>query len=199
MIFKKPKFNINNKFIFENLDKYSVSAFHKLKQSNIYLKKEEISLFYPGCGCDILRPLLLLESFCEFKKANIFFADFFLSPQTFAENFSAITNLNKFKKTKNSHKFKFKDKEFNFFYFECDVLLKQTFPNFDIYFERAFQLFRKDSLDFIPNIVKNLNKGGFFVSDFVDFKKKSLKIIKIPEEIKNIGFYKNFAVLKKII
>ena len=198
MFFKKPKFTLNDNFISDNLDKDTIFAFKKLKESSININKNKITLFYPGCGNDILRPLLLINSLSNFKKANIILSDNLLSPSIIAETISALTGIKKLKEFTDSQRFRFKDKEINIIYQEGDSLFDQNLLNFDIYFERAFQLFRKDSFDFIPRIINNLNKGGLFISDFIDFKDKNLEELNIPKELSYIGFYKNFGILRKL-
>jgi len=197
MFFKKPEFTLKDNLISDKLDKSTISAFNKLKQSSISLKKDEITLFYPGCGNDIIRPLFLLYSLSDFKKANIILSDNLLSPSIIADTVSDLTGIKKFKQSADSHIFRFKDKEIRIIYKEGDSLSDKDLLNFDIFFERAFQLFRKDSIEFIPKIINKLNKGGLFISDFVDFKNKDLKELKFPKEISKIGFYKNFGILRK--
>ena len=133
MFFKKPKFTLNDNFISDNLDKDTIFAFKKLKESSININKNKITLFYPGCGNDILRPLLLINSLSNFKKANIILSDNLLSPSIIAETISALTGLKKLKEFTNSQIFKFKDKEINIIYQEGDSLFDQNLLNFDIY------------------------------------------------------------------
>ena len=198
MFFKRPKFTLNSNFLSDNIYEDVLLAFNKLKQSNIKINKDKITLFYPGCSCDIIRPLLLLDSLCNFKKADVILSDQFLSPETIAETMSSLTGIKRFRKTKEKHIFRFKNKTIKIIYKECDSLLEKNLPDFDIYFERAFQLFRKDNDEFIQNIIKRLNKDGLFISDFIDFKNKDLEELKIPKELNSIGFYKKFGILRKL-
>ncbi len=198
MFFKKPKFSLDKGFLAKNEYKDVLLAFDKLKQSRIRVDKDEVTLFYPRCSNDIIKPLLLLDALTDFKKARIILADQILISESIAEAFLASTNSRKFRQFKDFQRFSFRDKTIDIFYLEGDILLNKDLPEFDIYFERAFQLFRKDSVDFIPNIIKKANKGALLITDFLDFNHKSLKKVKFPEELKSIGFYKFFGIVRKV-
>ncbi len=196
-MFFKPKFTLNNDFLKDNLYEDSLLAFNLLKKSKIKLNKKQLTLFYPGSANDIIRPILLLDAISDFQTANIILADQKLSQKFAVETMQNLTNIKKFKKTNNKIKFKFKNKEIKLIFNECDII-NEEIPEFDIYFERAFQLFRKDTKDFIPNIIKKAKKGSLILTDYLDFKHKSLKKINFPKEINSIGFYKQFGGFKKV-
>ncbi len=197
MIFKKPKFTLDNDFLKDKLYEDSLLGFNVLKKSDITLNKKELTLFYPGAANDIIRPLLLLDALANFKQATIILADTHLNSNSVLEMMQNLTNIKKFKKKNNSLTFKFKNKEINFVFKECDIL-KSEIPEFDIYFERAFQLFRKDAKEFIPKIIAKANKDALLISDYLDFKDETLKKINFPKELNYIGFYKKSGVLRKL-
>lgn len=200
---KKVNFSLCKDYLLKNQYEEVISAFHSLKISDIKLKKDKISFFYPGCGSDIFKPLLILDSIAEFTEADIFLVDFFLSPESIKENIKYLTRIKKVKESyiddRLCQQYKFKDKILNIFYLENDVLKLEDFPVFDIYFERAFQLFRKDSPEFGKKVIANLNKDGLLISDFIDFPETDLKKLVIPNNFSEICFYKkSFGILKKI-
>ena len=164
-----------------------IKGFEALK-----MDKENISIFYPGSGNDILRPLMLLGNF---KTARIILADKNLDPDMAAGYFSEITGCRNFTKLGNTYSFEFTDRTVMIECHEIDVLLK--FPDIndiDVYFERAFQIFRQASPDFFLQVKMKLAKEAKIISDYGDIF--GMEKIEVPEEAKAIGFYKNLGVYR---
>ncbi|MBW3018702.1 hypothetical protein KY329_00770 [Candidatus Woesearchaeota archaeon] len=170
-----------------------IKGFEALKDTKI--KKEEIVLFYPGSANDTIMPTLMLVALADFKKAKIVLAD----PETeldFAAGlFQQLTDCRKFRKKNNSCTFYFNDKTFEIGCHKYDVLQSLPIEKIDIYFERAFQVFRQGSPEFFPMIKSKLADDALVITDFGDIL--DMEIIKTPEEAKALGFYKNFSVFTK--
>jgi predicted GNAT superfamily acetyltransferase len=166
------------------------------------LKKDEITLFYPGCGDDIINPLLLSDALLSYKTVNLVLID--------VELFNVMSyfrkNNIKFKSKRSKNKItvniKTKTKTINLIHYAKDALSDwpaELQQGFDVYFERAFEICRRDDPFFVKRVLNNLNKDGLLISDcgFYDIsvlKSNNLKQIKVPS---NFGFYDNFKIFKK--
>jgi hypothetical protein len=177
-----------------------------LKIKNIFkgkkLKKDEITLFYPGCGDDLVNPLLISDALLNYKTINMILVD--------VELFNMITyfrkNNIKFKSKRSKNKvtvnIKKKTKSINLIHYARNALDKwpaELQQGFDVYFERAFEICRRDDPFFVKRILNNLNKDGLIISDcgFYDLavlKNNDFKQIKVPS---NFGFYDNLKIFRK--
>lgn len=186
------------------LGKDEQESFLKIKKifKNKRLKKDEITFFYPGCGDDIVNPLLLSDVLLRFKTINLVLVDVELF-----DIISILENQNirfKSKKSKNriTVNFKQKNKQVNIIHYAKNALDEwpaELQNGFDVYFERAFEICRRDDPFFITRILNNINKNGLLVSDcgFCDktiIEKNSFREIKVPA---NFGFYNNLKVFLK--
>jgi hypothetical protein len=188
--FKKPSsfglFDLD-KFLHEN----EIKGFEALQSKKI--AKDEVTLFYPGSENDVIMPTLMLIAFADFRKAKIVLANAEADIKYAAGLFQQLTHCKKFKQEGNKCTFFFEDRTFEIICHKYDVL--QGLPpigEIDIYFERAFQVFRQSHPEYFPIVKSKLAKGAIVISDFGDIL--DMEIIETPEEAKALGFYKNFSV-----
>ncbi|RMF54537.1 hypothetical protein D6745_04945 [Candidatus Woesearchaeota archaeon] len=212
-IFFKPKFSLNTKAIKEMIFDYEYANYKILKPllSDIKFDKEEITMFYPGCGFDSVFPLLYLDILLtkKNKKVDLILNDINISHDLMCKAFQKVTGLNYAKKIGKARYYKkfrllFKDKEIMLHTFESNVLEarpKILSKGIDIYFERGFKIIRESSENFLPFVLKHVRKKGLIIVDQrIDdpnlIKEFSLKEInkKIP---KDFGFYKDLTIYRK--
>jgi len=184
----------------------------KIFENNKY-SKSNITLFYPGCGADVVNPLLFLDILLDWKNTRaitLIYADTSsIAPMFIGETVDKITgvkNVVKFISEDEAHiSFTINNCRITLVYILADVL--QKLPQildkgFDIYFERAFEIFRADEAMFIRYVLEHVNKNGLLISDcgfcrqdmlkkygFVDFGPK-----KLPSEL---GLYNTLKIYKK--
>ena len=158
-----------------------------LNNIKIPLNKEEISLLYPGCGVDILFPLIYLEKlFPEIKTANLTFVDeeynFGLIKTVLDEIGISFAEDNKDK-----IKFYWKNTLINLNFIKNKIehhLSNQELV--DIYFEKAFRIMRDQIPNYEDNILKIIKPYGILISDS-GFEQQNLKFIKVPKELSSYG------------
>ncbi len=203
------KFQLNlpalSKEFDEEYDTYKVlKDWFKGKQ----IKKKSITIYSPGCGKDAGSLLLIYDAIISQKNINATFV--FLDMRDFFDElifeFKKFTKkpIIVFKNSKTRHEAKiyYKDKCFTVLYYVQDISGK--FPNelknkIDIYYERAFEMFRSSDQLFASNIYQNMASYGLLISDygfnFGSFKNGFKKLKNIP---KRFGLYKNFQIWQKI-
>ena len=148
--------------------------------------KEKISLLYPGCGADIMFPLVYLHKlFPEAKKVKLVFVDY-------EDNLGIIkTVLDEvgvsFKGKKSKIKFYWHNKliTLKFIPKRIEDHLKKE-KKFDVYFEKAFRLMRDQIHGYEDRVVSLLNEGGVLISD-TGFLKKELKYVEVPKNLSSYG------------
>ncbi len=146
----------------------------------------QLRVLYPGCGSDILTPLLYLESlFPNTQKAHCIFVDVY-------DNSGLIkTILDEVGIPFSAHKDKIQ-----FYWRNVEVELEFRTGNIfelissleavDVYFERAFRIMKDDHKDYEQKILDKLNVGGILISDS-GFKDVKLKRIEVPKELSAYG------------
>lgn len=142
--------------------------------------KEKLTLFYPGCGSDILNPLIYLKKmFPQTKEAKLIFVD--------QINFSGIikTILDEvgisFSEKENKIEFYWKDISIELDFIENNVF-ESTLPEFDIYFEKAFRVMKDKNPDYETNIFNKLKTNGIIISDS-GFQELPIKKINVSQEL----------------
>ncbi len=145
---------------------------------------EKPTLFYPGCGSDILTPLIYLEKlFPNTKEANLIFVDeidFKGIIKTILDDIG-VTFSEGIKKNKNKIKFYWKNTLINLEFTEENIF-DLNLPNFDVYFEKAFRIMKDRNLGYEKNIINKLNKNGIIISDS-GFQNTQLKKLSVPREL----------------
>lgn len=138
------------------------------------------TLFYPGCGCDILTPLLFIERlFPQLSKINLLFVDV-------KDNFDLITTILddiniSFSQDQRRISFYWND-----FLVSLEFLLEDVFvmplPSFDIYFERSFRIMKDIDPQYETKIYNKLNQNGLLISDS-GFQNCTIQNIPFPPEL----------------
>lgn len=127
--------------------------------------KGEINWFYPGCGVDILYPLVYLEKlFPKVKKANFIFVDV-------EDNLNLIKTILdnvgvSFSKIKNGISFYWKKKEINLYFYKENVskILEKDFK-YNVYFEKAFRITKERINNYEKRVFEKLVRNGVVISD----------------------------------
>ncbi len=135
------------------------------------------TLFYPGCGCDILTPLLFIEKLLpQLSEIKFHFVDE-------KDNFDLIKTI------LDDVNIPFSE-ENNFIYFYWNTLLVSlqfvrenvfttNLPEFHIYFERSFRIMKDRDQTYEQRIYQQLSANGLLISDS-GFQNLPLKIVPIP-------------------
>jgi hypothetical protein len=204
------KFGLNQdlvkKVLRENYDSYiKIKDLFKDK----LIKKEKVTFYYPGCGWNILHLLLIYDALVSRKNKE---AHFVLVDMR--DTHSAISNeiamhlkgariVEKVVKGKYIAKIYFKDRVFKITAYIKSALSftpPEIKSKIDVYYERAFELFRTNDDFFLPRICSLTKKGGLMITDhsfrFGKFKDRFKKLEEMP---KGLGLYPNFQVWQKII
>jgi hypothetical protein len=181
----KPKgLNKSNKINENKLKEYFLTGDYEnlslLEKVSLKQIKEKLTLFYPGCGTDILTPLIYLEKILlQTKKAKFIFLDQTNSlgiVKTILDDIGVS-----FSERKNKIKFYWKDKLIDLEFIENNVFYSEL-PEFDIYFEKAFRIMKDGNQDYEKNIFNQLNKNGIIISDS-GFQEFPLKRISVSQEL----------------
>ena len=192
--------NSNNKISQEKLKSYFFEDDYQnlelLNKISIPFEKTEISLLYPGCGTDILFPLIYLDKlFPQLNKANLTFVD-------------EDNNLGMIKTILDEVGISFSEDKSQIQFHWNHKLITLTFvmkkienhfselQSYDIYFEKAFRIMRDYIFDYENKILSKLNENGVIISD-TGFENQNLKQITVSKELSS---YKEMIIgLKKEI
>ncbi len=144
------------------------------------------SFLYPGCGADILFPLLYMERlFPQLKGADCIFVDT-RDNQKLIETLLDDIGI-PFSRKKNKISFYWKETLVGItLEIENIFEIVDSLPSFDIYFERAFRIMKDGHDDYEQKIVQKLNLGGILISDS-GFQNTSLQKIDVPKELSVYG------------
>jgi len=149
------------------------------------LKVKVPTLFYPGCGTDVLFPLFYVRELWDIEEANFIFLD-------------ELNSLTMIKSILDDIGISFsEDKErISFYYDKILIHLKfihskiQTQMNFlpkhDIYFERAFRIMRDNIPEYEQKIIAALSNGGVLISD-TGFENLPLEYLDVPKQLSSYG------------
>ena len=211
--------NFNNLFLNEfSLDKKSMKkdlekdypVYLQLKEwfKGKQIEKNHLTFFHPGGGSDILSLLVVYDALVSSNNKSVDFI--FMDLRDFYDG--TIFNLKKYlkgAKVKHYHSKKryhaeilFKDKTINIIYYVQDAL--HNFPdklknNIDVYYERAFEMFRGNDNIFMYRVFKNMRQAGLMMTDhsfhFGNIHKKFKKLENIPLKF---GLYNNFQIWQRI-
>jgi len=144
------------------------------------------SLLYPGCGADILFPLLYLEHlFPQLTEVHCTFVDT-QDNQRLIETVLDDIGI-PFSRKKNKISFYWKDTGVNISFIVENIFnIIDFLPPFDIYFERAFRIMKDGHTDYEETVVGKLAPGGILISDS-GFLQTSLQEISVPKELSAYG------------
>ena len=179
-------FAVNNKINEDKLKSYifkeDYNNLNLLNNIKIPLGKEEISLLYPGCGVDVLFPLIYLEKlFPQIKTANLTFVD---SENVFGLIKTVLDDIGiSFAENKSNNIVSFHWKNtlinLNFVLNKIESHLPNQEP-IDIYFEKAFRIMRDNIPNYENNILNKIKPNGILISDS-GFTEQNLKTIEVPK------------------
>tara|TARA_Y100000310_G_C20594424_1_gene769747 strand:+ start:230 stop:853 length:624 start_codon:yes stop_codon:yes gene_type:complete len=186
-----------NKEDFPNEEKikehFFLDDYNKLNLlNNIKLNLTTITprLLYPGCGCDILFPLIYLEKlFPKIKVANFIFVD---SSNNLPNIKTILDSVGVgFSEDKNKISFYWKNIFVNltFVNMRIEDIFQQIKP-IDIYFERAFRIMRERIVGYEKVIVEKLNPSGILISDS-GFTEQNLQFIEV---LKKLSSYEEMVI-----
>ncbi|PIN76424.1 hypothetical protein COV17_02530 [Candidatus Woesearchaeota archaeon CG10_big_fil_rev_8_21_14_0_10_36_11] len=138
------------------------------------------TLFYPGCGVDILFPLHYINSLLSHKKEiNFLFMD--------TENCLGMikTILDEigisFSAKKNAIDFYWNNTKVHLAFQIGNVFTHiDSLPLFHIYFERAFRIMRDEFPLYEEKIIEKLYSNGIVISDS-GFQAQNLTVIEVPK------------------
>ena len=183
--------NPNNKINEDKLKSYIFTEdydnLNLLNDINIPLDKKEITLLYPGCGVDILFPLIYLEKlFPKLKTANLTLVDEDYNLGLIKTVLDEI-GISFAENSKSNIKFYWKNIliNLNFIKNKIEHHLPEQEP-VDIYFEKAFRIMRDNISNYENNILNIIKPNGILISDS-GFIEQKLKIIEVPKILSSYG------------
>ena len=207
MFFKKPVLNLEK--LKDNSFEDELSTCHKLKKifKNKKLKKDKVVILNLGAGGDIINPMLFADALVEAKEIVFLFYDPRFYYQFIIGELEDIIDNFKYKLKLNGNtaiiKFKLNNTKMSIVYSgrnAFDGMPPEIKQGFDVYYERAFRLFRDDQNLYMAFVFEKMNKDGLVVTDWgfnklITEKGNLQKIEGIPKEF---GIYHNLTIYKKV-
>jgi hypothetical protein len=143
------------------------------------------TLFYPGCGADLLFPLLYVQKLFSLKEIVFIFLD---EHDTLSIIKTILDDLGvSFSEDKAGINFYWDALlvHLHFLALKVEEVLDHL-PYYDFYFERAFRIMKESIPDYEQKIVSGLAPGGILISDS-GFEQQPLEYIDIPTELSSYG------------
>ena len=184
-----------------------------------FKKQDSVTLYYPGCGQDLVWPVLILNTIAPGALVwTIIGQDtapsmgaLISTMQTLTGNtfYSRISRQNKraakgFEKRLKGARFRFHGKIVDILFSQGDALeqIPSQLENegYDIYFERGFEFCRSQNPSFIETAIAPLRTNGLAITDKAFARIPSgIKQIPLPRGRRHSdwGFYKSPAIYKK--
>ncbi|MBU1111983.1 MAG: hypothetical protein ABIG93_00755 [archaeon] len=165
-----------------------------LDQVQKFKRSENLNWFYPGCGSDILFPLVYLEKlFPNVTEVQFNFLDlenFLGIIKTILDDigvtFSEVGEKDNFGNY-NEIKFYWKGKLVNLKFVRANAFTYlENVDSYDIYFERAFRIMRDKEFDYEMLVLSRLRNNGVLISDS-GFLGKGLEYIDVPVDLSSYG------------
>jgi len=182
---KAKGLNPNNKINEDKLKSYIFTEDYNnlklLNDINVPFDKEEITLLYPGCGADVLFPLIYLEKlFPTIKTANLNLVDEEYNLGLIKTVLDEI-GISFAEDNKNNLQFYWKNTliNLNFIKNKIELHLPNQEP-IDIYFEKAFRIMRDNISNYENNILNIIKPNGILISDS-GFQQQNLQLIEVPK------------------
>lgn len=145
--------------------------------------QENAVLFYPGCGADILYPLLYLERLPSLRSVHCILNDFddpLMTIKTILDDLGVS-----FEAGKNKINFWWNHLLVSLEFLQGNVFALPL-PHFDIYFERAFRIMKDGDFTYEQRIFEKLASGGLLISDS-GFWDVPLERIAVASELSSYG------------
>lgn len=173
----------------QKLQKYffreEFQALKRLRELPVF-PRAECTLLYPGCGVDILTPLLYLNSlFPQLHQATFIFVDKDLPLTTIKAILDDVG-------------ISFAEHQNSFSFFWNSVLIKvegitgdifqllPALPSYDLYFEKAFRIMKESDPGYEEKVFARLRPGGLIISDS-GFQAVPVERFPIPAELSAYG------------
>ncbi|MFT4304221.1 MAG: hypothetical protein ACMXYG_06665 [Candidatus Woesearchaeota archaeon] len=215
MLFKKikpfqiflKKYKLNHSLLKQELSS-EYDTYIKLKEwfKGKKINKKKLLIYYPGCGSDISSLLLVLDAISDSKEIEVVFVDIrdfydgiLNQLHTYAPGVWIVNHVLNEKYSATAY---YKDLTIKINYYISDA--ESFFPpdckkNIDIYYERAFEIFRSDNSMINYPIFKNIKPLGFLISDYgFNFKTQKKSFKKLKKIPKVFGLYNNFQIWQKV-
>lgn len=144
------------------------------------------TFLYPGCGADVLFPLLYMERlFPQLQEAKFMLVDI-QDNQKLIETVLDDIGL-PFSRDKERIIFYWKEIKVTIVFIIDNIfLILDSLLPFDIYFERAFRIIKEGHAEYEPKIIEKLAPGGILISDS-GFQEVKLERIEVPKELSVYG------------
>ncbi len=182
-----------------NLDRFKALFFEQdylalnsWRPQKICLPSPKPILFYPGCGADVLFPLLYLEKlFSSVKEIEFLFVDKDPSLGIIKTVLDDVQiSFAQAERPQQGVVFYWKETLIRLNFIQGNVFEKFSLvPDFDLYFERAFRIFKSPELNYEKKIFQKLKPGGLLISDsgFAWLSSKQLQRVKVSRELSSYG------------
>ena len=143
-------------------------------------------LFYPGCGPDILSPLMLLQRFSPIpKEVTLYFIDI-TNYKKVIQTVLSDCNIS-FEKHHDHLSFFFYETLCHLYYYTGNISKEfNNIPPIDIYFEKAFRIMRDEIFEYEKSIYEKIKNNGVLISD-TGFRNFNLKKIQVPNNLSSYG------------
>jgi hypothetical protein len=203
-------FNLNHERLRKTF-RNEYEGYLKLKKwfSNKQINQKKLKIYYPGCGRDFATLLLIYDALVSKENTEVEFIfldmrDFYdgilyeLQKYTLGKGPWIVQHISKDKYKATAY---FKNKTFSIIYYVKYIsssLPSELKAGFDIYYERAFEMFRSKNMMFMYPIYKNIHSLGLILSDYgFDIGSQKNKFKKLPKVTKQFGLYNNFQIWQK--
>ena len=149
---------------------------------------EKPTLFYPGCGADVIFPLEYAQRLFSPKELRCVFVD---KEYVLRQILTILDDVGvSFTK---DFRFYWKGMLVKLEFHQADVFKIISAQSFDIYFERAFRIMKGAYHNYESYVFQQLNNNGFIISDS-GFQNVPLQKLNVSQELSS---YKEMIIGKK--
>ncbi len=154
--------------------------------SSLFPVPEPFVVLYPGCGADILTPLLYIERlFPSQGKIYLVFNDIENTLEMIKTILDDVGVT--FEQKKNAIRFYWGDTLVTLTFWRGDIFqILPSLPPFTIYFERAFRIMKDADPQYEQKIVELLPAGGILISDS-GFQQFPLERLPVDQKLSAYG------------
>ncbi len=147
---------------------------------------KRVRMLYPGCGTDILFPLLYAEHlFPSLGELELLFIDRHDVTDTIKAVLDDVGVS--FEEKGGWLRFYWRELLVSLQFLQGDIFsLLPSLPAFDAYFERAFRIMKDGKQGYEETVVEKLKDGGLLISDS-GFESAALRKFSVPQELSSYG------------